>query len=209
MVRKTLKGARNANLFFLICILCIQIIFAGRLFYENDRLSIAFITSISLIALIIVGFFRVILHHSRLDNPIRMRSHDGIPRHNLHTNDWIYALCTSIGAITTYFLSVNLKLGPILGASIVGVIASAISYFFRSKEVFKQLPIAFYCGAFVGMSAEFILNNIVIVGLSGFLAGLIFIGTKNILIGIGGRLGTIAFLSVCIVYVLIKYTFNA
>ncbi len=209
MVLKTLKKGRKTNLILLISIILIQIIFIGRFLYENSHFAFAYLTTAALIGLLITGFSTVISRHSKLDHPIRMRNKDGEAIHNLNLGDWISILSCSLGSMATYYISIDLAYGPVIGAAFVGLISSALPLIYKENKTFSLLPFPIYCGSFVGMSATFILMNIFTVGLAGFVAGLLYVGTQNMLIGIGGRLGTIAFMSVILIFLLSKYILNA
>ncbi len=208
MVIKTIKSGRRTNLILLFSIILIQVIFIGRFLYENSQFTSAYLSTAVLVGLLITGFSTVISRHSKLDHPIRMRNKDGEAIHNLNLGDWISLLSCSLGSMVTYYISIDLMLGPIIGASSVGLISSIPLLIAKENKTFKALPVPIYCGSFVGMSASFILTNIFTVGLVGFFAGLLFVGTQNMLIGIGGRLGTIAFMSVTVVFFLSKYLIN-
>ncbi|WP_448516758.1 hypothetical protein [Pseudothermotoga sp.] len=86
-------------------------------------------------------------------------------------------------ALLTFTLSVNFGLGPVVAAGPVGVFAGV---FFRHHEV----PI--YCGAFVGMVSENLLPSHWHVLLAASIAAVVFLISKSVFNGFGGKLGTIA-----------------
>lgn len=100
------------------------------------------------------------------------------------SKDSILILAVAGGAVVAYVLSVYIGLGAVIGSALVGVAASYLP---------RKFPAAIYCGSFVGMSSTLVLGNFWIVGLAGLLAGLVFIFAQNIFKGVGGKLGTIAF----------------
>ena len=57
----------------------------------------------------------------------------------------------------------------------------------------RVLPASIYCGAFAGMTASFVLPTAGWVTLAGILAGVIYSLARHFWVGIGGKLGTIAF----------------
>lgn len=114
-----------------------------------------------------------------------------------------------LGAILTYFVNHDLELGPVIGAGSIGVIASFIpSIFPKSKQV-EVVPPAVYAGAFVGMSGGHVLDNMALVALAGFFAGLIYVMTQRSFSGFGGKLGTIAFGGVVLATILVTLLFGA
>ncbi len=57
----------------------------------------------------------------------------------------------------------------------------------------RVLPASIYCGAFAGMTASYVLPTAGWVTLAGILAGILYSLAKHFWVGIGGKLGTIAF----------------
>ncbi len=92
-------------------------------------------------------------------------------------------LAVIVGGLAAYALAHELGLGPVIAASLVGLAG------------FVFLPnysVAAYCGAFVGMTSDLLLFNWFEVGLAGLIAAVVFILTKDLFPGVGGKLGTIA-----------------
>lgn len=91
-----------------------------------------------------------------------------------------------------------------------GLLASAVVFLFST--VIKKLPyylhnldFSFYAGVFVGGSQLFKQQYLSLewVFLGGAIAGFLFVISKNSLIGVGGRLGTFAFLATFILSLLV------
>jgi len=57
----------------------------------------------------------------------------------------------------------------------------------------RVLPASLYCGAFVGMTSSHVLPGTPWVVLAGIIAGVIYSWAKHFWVGVGGKLGTIAF----------------
>jgi len=102
---------------------------------------------------------------------------------------------TITGAILTYLININLGLGPVIGAGIIGTIASFIPTIFKKTTILKELPIACYCGSFIGMSSP-VVTDIKTIIFGGLITGIILIFSQNSFQGFGGKLGTLAFLGV-------------
>ncbi|WP_272956998.1 hypothetical protein [Zunongwangia profunda] len=113
----------------------------------------------------------------------------------------------SLGALLTYFISVDLKFGAVIAAGFTGTLASYLPAIFKKAAWIKRVPVPAYCGAFVGMTAPAVSSGYTFIIFSAFLTGALFITAKNVFNGFGGKLGTIAFggvaLSSLIVYLLL------
>ncbi len=97
------------------------------------------------------------------------------------------------GTLVTYFLSVNLGMGPVVAAGLVGLFATL---------ALPRFDVPIYCGAFAGMACPILLHTYFHVSLAGLVAGMVFVLTKSVFNGFGGKLGTIAFTG-CIVAALV------
>ncbi len=89
-----------------------------------------------------------------------------------------------IGTLVTFVINTELGLGPVVAASTVAILATLI---------FPKYDVPIYCGAFVGMACPFIFYNYILISIAGTAAGIVFIISKKVLNGYGGKLGTIAF----------------
>tara|TARA_B100000678_G_scaffold195795_1_gene164167 strand:- start:5983 stop:6537 length:555 start_codon:yes stop_codon:yes gene_type:complete len=112
-----------------------------------------------------------------------------------------------IGAVITYFLSVDMELGPVIAAAACGTVASFIPDLFSASKNMEKIPTRVYCGAFIGMTAPQVAYGYGFILFASLLAGVLFIGTKNYLNGFGGKLGTIAFGGVAVTSFLIYLFF--
>jgi len=91
-------------------------------------------------------------------------------------------LAVIAGAVASYWLSVEMKLGAVVAASLVGVIAAV---------VLPSYGVPLYTGAFVGMASPKVLNSAQLF-LAAAIAGVIFVLAQDVFNGFGGKLGTIA-----------------
>lgn len=89
----------------------------------------------------------------------------------------------------TYFLNINLGFGPFIASGLVGL---------AGLKVFPKLAAAIYAASFAAMSTPQVLPRITLSGIAGLLTGLLYIFTRKIFVGWGGKLGAIAFFSVLI-----------
>lgn len=125
---------------------------------------------------------------------------------DLHHEEFAYekfsvVIWVPIGAVLCYQLKIYTDLNSVLSAGIIGTIASFIPDLNEESNYLKDLPPAIYCGVFVGMSSAEITPSIGVVLFAGIVAGVFFLLSKNLFIGIGGKLGTIAFVGVAVVSV--------
>jgi hypothetical protein len=98
-------------------------------------------------------------------------------------------LAVILGGLAAFAVSHELALGPVISASLVGLVASLIS---------PKTSVAAYCGAFVGMTSDILFFNYYEVALAGVIAGIVFIFTQDTFNGVGGKLGTIALVGTAI-----------
>lgn len=77
--------------------------------------------------------------------------------------------------------------------------ASFIPEINKDSSYLAKLPVAIYCGVFVGMSSSEIVPSIGFVTAAGLVAGVFLLLSKNLFLGVGGKLGTVAFGGVIIV----------
>jgi hypothetical protein len=110
-----------------------------------------------------------------------------------------------LGVFVTYSLNHFLGISVVLASSFTGLVA----YFFIRKR-----DIAIYCGSFAGM-VSVSLFGFIEVSVLALICAFIFILTKPLFKGYGGKLGTIAFMSSLIVhsifadeFVLVSTNFN-
>lgn len=98
-------------------------------------------------------------------------------------------LAVLLGGILAFFLTHDLGLGAVVAASLVGILAYL---------VIPKYGVPAYCGAFVGMTSNLLLFNYPEVALAGFIAGIVFILTRDVFNGFGGKLGTIALIGTAV-----------
>ena len=161
-------------------VLFTQITFLSMIVNANYETNAALI----IVALVIIA--TIILGYKYLD---------------LHHEDYAYekisiVIWVPIGAVLCYLLNVNVGLGSILSMGIVGTLASFAPSLNKKSNYLKEIPVSIYCGAFVGMSSAETSPSIGFALAAGTLAGLFFMISKNLFLGVGGKLGTMAFAGV-------------
>ena len=93
-------------------------------------------------------------------------------------------LAVAAGAVFTRLLAVDLGLGVVVAAALVGLLAD------RTRPSYGA---AVYCGAFVGMASPALFGELTAVTAAGILAGMVFVAAEQVFDGFGGKLGTTAF----------------
>lgn len=119
-------------------------------------------------------------------------------RHSRWYINLINFLGLLIGAITTYGLNHEVGFGAVLAAGLVGIFGALF---------FPAYGAAIYCGAFIGMSSSEIFHGYVHVIVAALIAAIVYLTTKYVFTGFGGKLGTIALIGVAISVVLTEKEF--
>ena len=93
-------------------------------------------------------------------------------------------LAVAAGAPLTRLLAVDLGLGVVVAAALVGLLAD---------RLVPSYGAAVYCGAFVGMASPALFTGVPAVTAAGLVAGAVFVAADRVFDGFGGKLGTTAF----------------
>ena len=80
-------------------------------------------------------------------------------------------------------------MGPVAASALVGVLFALMV---------PKFAVPAYCGSFVGMAYCILFTTYVYLALAAIVAGIVFVLSKNVFNGFGGKLGTIA-LTGCII----------
>ncbi|QIG89849.1 hypothetical protein G6R40_09315 [Chryseobacterium sp. POL2] len=128
-------------------------------------------------------------------------------RHRLHIsqkNDFHFVIFIwfLIGSCTTYFLQSQLGFNTVLSAGLVGFVGSFTRNLNKKFESASHWPIVIYCGAFIGMTQ--LPYGYVFIFLATFLTGIFYSFSQHYFHGIGGKLGTLAFMGVFYAYLIYK-----
>ncbi len=104
----------------------------------------------------------------------------------------------AVGCLATYYCSEKRKMGPVVGSGIVGIVGGILLPLLDPTYGALYANLVF-CASFAGMASRRILQRWPLFAISGALCGLLFYLTRSYFDGIGGKLGTIAFVSVLVV----------
>lgn len=97
-----------------------------------------------------------------------------------------------IGCMSCISLQRDLGLSPVLSSAIVGFIGT----FFKLQRFDpKELHAAIYAGSFAGMCSADILSGPETIIYVSLLGSFLYVWSRPLFTGYGGRLGTIAFIS--------------
>lgn len=111
---------------------------------------------------------------------------------------WRIAVWVFFGSFATFGLR-NLGLDSVIATALVGVFGGLLELAFKSNAYIRQVPAAIYCGAFISMTN--LGNDTGFILLASAFTCLLFFVSKSVLQGVGGRLGTMAFIGVVLAYV--------
>lgn len=175
-LRAVLHKALNFLVFTILASFLMTFVLAA--FYEHTKQKVLLFLYLFIISVTMWGIFQFA---KRIGQKTHLFEHKEI----------LIAACT-FGAVLTHVLNVDAGLGAVISASLAGLLASLLG-FLKNKQV-SSLPPAIYCGAFVGMSSPLVLSNILLITIAGFVAGILYSLTPNVLVGAGGKLGTMAFI---------------
>lgn len=105
---------------------------------------------------------------------------------------WQIMVCAVAAAVVTYWLSVDLGHGAVVGSSVVGIVGGLLLPAI-APEVGGLLAVVVICASFTGMSSPSRIPNHAWMTLAGVVTGIVFIYSQPVLGGAGGKLGTLAF----------------
>ncbi len=97
------------------------------------------------------------------------------------------------GCWATFFLQEYFGIGVVLASALVGLAGTIIPFPQKNKNSYQAI---IYTASFAGMSSFELVENIFHIALVSIFGALIFIGLKNYFIGLGGKMGFTAFLSI-------------
>lgn len=120
-------------------------------------------------------------------------------------------LITSIlAAIATYYVSIKLELGPVIGSALISFIASVPLYLFPESLEFivpgltPMVPLVVIGSSFTAMSSAQILSDYHKVATAGAFFAFIWWYSSAFFTGFGGGLGTTACISVVMTLGLVR-----
>lgn len=99
-----------------------------------------------------------------------------------------------LGAVITFWMSVDLGLGAVIASSLVGIVVALGR---------KELGAPAFCGSFAGMASAEVFGHPQML-LAGAISGALFVASKHVFNGFGGKLGTIAWAGTVLAAVIVR-----
>lgn len=112
-------------------------------------------------------------------------------------NHWIFLYLMS-GAMVTFLINRLSRLNAVESSALIGLIAGLVLPIVHGASGGLLASVVF-CGSFIGMSSHGRLASMRQVIGAAAVAAIFFIYTQNVFVGLGGKLGVIAFTSVFVV----------
>lgn len=179
----------NSRIFppLLLLFASIQCMFIGTIIFERaDHLEVG---------LFLVIFLLILASHFQTYSHRKIR---------VEFDRWRIAIWVFFGSFATFGLRA-LGWDTVIATAVVGLSGGLLEYAFRTNALFRQIPSAIYCGAFIAMTN--LTNDPGFILLSSVFTCFLFFLSKSILHGIGGKLGTMAFIGVVMAYA-IQYSLS-
>lgn len=98
---------------------------------------------------------------------------------------WVEALMASVGVLVTFALVYLTGISAVIASATTGMLGFLL---------LKKYEVAIYCGSFAGMVSTTLFSGAEVAVLA-IICGLVYLLTKPLFSGYGGKLGTVAFLS--------------
>jgi hypothetical protein len=109
---------------------------------------------------------------------------------------WPEVALAALAALGVLALTRGASASVVQATALVGAAGGALEAAGRSRHRWQGVAAPVYCGAFAGMTSQLVLGHPAWVVLAGGLAGLVLSVLSDSWSGIGGKLGTTAFLGV-------------
>jgi hypothetical protein len=109
---------------------------------------------------------------------------------------WPAVALAALAALGVLALTRGASVSVVLATALVGAAGGVAEAAGRSRHRWQGVAAPVYCGAFAGMTSQLVLDHPAWVFLAGGLAGLVLSVLSESWSGIGGKLGTTAFLGV-------------
>lgn len=121
-----------------------------------------------------------------------------VPAARLTRSDAADALAVAVAGPVTYVIATTLGQGPVVASALVGLVAAL---------ALDEQAAAAYCGSFVGMVSTAVFPTLAPVSVASLAAAAVFVGSKRVFNGFGGKLGTTAFVGCAAVVLPTGYSY--
>ena len=104
---------------------------------------------------------------------------------------------TIIGSILVGSLRFGFDIDPVIASSVVTLLSLIlIKHIFRTSSSADTYSAAIFCGSFIGMSSENVISSGFVLLMASIISGLVLGISERSFVGIGGKLGTAAFIGI-------------
>lgn len=114
---------------------------------------------------------------------------------SLSKEDGFILLAVIAGAYITFILNYSADIDAVLASSMIGL---------ASAWTIRKYSVAIYCGTFIGMACNQIFSNPLYIGIASVISGVLFVVSRHVFDGWGGRAGFIAFVGTTLTSLLIR-----
>lgn len=113
-------------------------------------------------------------------------------------NLFLIIVTSILGAWLTFFVSEQLKQGPVRASSVLSLVVGLFFYCFPaifSESLTKNIPIVFIGASFIGMISPQKRGNYIRLALAASVFGIVYFNKGHFFEGYGGSLGALAFIA--------------
>ncbi|WP_413532086.1 hypothetical protein [Empedobacter brevis] len=182
-----MQSKRIIKFFTILIIFLIQFLFLFSIINERIENDLVPYIILILCVLLLIAYRKFPLHHNEYS----------FDRKTL-------VLWIPIAALVTYLINNQLGLGGVFSVGIIGTLGSFLTKLNSRSEYLKQIEAPIYCGAFIGMTSLDFKYAYWMIITAGVFTALLFFATKSLFVGLGGKLGTLAFIGVLLSMLLFK-----
>ena len=118
----------------------------------------------------------------------------------MKTNRILILFFSILGCVLCYLLQLHFGFTPVTASCITGLLGSFLS--FKDPSLSQDLRSVVYVGSFAAMSSTAIFNTLSSSILVGLFSGISYLLLKKHFLGLGGKLGTCAFVGVALYLVI-------
>lgn len=117
-------------------------------------------------------------------------------------NEFILFITGGLGALITFIVAHDLRQGVVRSSAGLSLLVGMIFYGLGQSIgplLAIEIPLVFIGSSFVGMMGSHLVKNKLLILLGGLIFSGIYLASANVFIGYGGKLGTAACMSSCVI----------
>ncbi|WP_107037298.1 hypothetical protein [Brumimicrobium mesophilum] len=166
---------KNSSVIGYILFLLLHLFFIGKSFLDTSFLSFGTIVFVLIIGLLFYSYAQLLRDKFNLKGNLK---------------EFVVLV---LGSLLTFYLNNYLNWGSVLASASVGLVGGVLPFIKPKSESLKSVALAVYCGSFVGMASTSLFTETHHIFMASAISGLFYIYTRGLLIGFGGKLGSVAF----------------